>query len=107
MPISALIVQTSEGTFGITPSQITRYYVLRGEGASSNLVIETVNHQTVIKCPSSAAATAKHQALLAGLTTGTGILTLDDLLPPTTTITTTAPPTNQDGGGGGGGGDQP
>lgn len=102
MPISALIVQTSEGTFGIVPAQITRYYVLRGEG-SSNLVIETFSNQTVIKCPSSAIATTKHQALLAGLTTGTGTLTLDDLLPPTTTMATTPAPTQQQGGGGGGG----
>ena len=93
MPISALVIQSAEGTFGIVPAQITRYYVLRAEDAST-LVVETVNQSTYVRCPNSTVAIQKHQALLAGLTSGSGTLTLTDL-PTTTTTSTTAPPTEQ------------
>ena len=90
MAISALIIQTAEGTFGIVPAQITRYYVTRGD---STFVIETPGSSTRIKCPTTTIALAKHQSLLTGLTTGTGTLTLDDMPAPTTTqAPTTNPP---------------
>lgn len=94
MPISALIVQTKQGTYGIVPSSITRYYVPREQSSPTlnkvepTLIIEAGGKETVITCPNGAEALAKHQALLTGLTSGTGTLTLDDLPTPTTTIAT-------------------
>ena len=94
MPISALIVQTSEGTFGIAPTLITRYYVQNTAEGKLTLVIETTSgKETRILCPNNSIALQKHQTLLTGLTSGSGILTITDLPTTTTTSSTTVVPT--------------
>ena len=93
MAITALVVQTSTGTYAIVPSAITRYYVPRTNTKPENLlVIETLGKEIIIPCPSGQAALDKHAALLTGLTAGSGTLTLDDQPTPTTTLAPTTQP---------------